>query len=352
MSKFNILYWNIHCEDGKGIKEGYIGASEDIVSILNNKETYELEKRYNKKNKLDNVNSIDDIHCIVFTEGYPQKNENNFNTILKERLSKFELYSERFSNNCVHIFVNVAKCNAVQIKNLFPNDDINYPDLTAILIKLKNCSQEPLCLCGARIKNDIKDEAGNKIATGDKQIKNLKDIVTKITDTININKVIIIGDFNPTPKIYNTKVNIDERYFKNIFNSGNYNVKETENGGTNKTSKVDDKTLLQETYPDKIITNIDTDKISFYKLKTTEECYVKKEYINDLTGYLNVHDRLGNEIMRAEKLEGNIRRSIVLNKSINIYINRNIGLKYMNASCCNAPFPDHNLLFASIDLGD
>ena len=297
----------------------------------------------------------------MFTEGYPQRNDNKFNTILldKLRLSGFDLYCENYSDNCILIFMNKAKCEneGLKYKDIrinYHNDDIEYPDLKFVSVKYDN--NKGFLIGGIRIKNDTKPK------TGDVQIKNVKRELCNILKQEGIRHHLLIGDFNPSRQTYNSKEEINLCYFKDVFMPMKIEVIETQNGGSSRTQNIDNcKTLLRETYPDKVLTNICKDKIEFYKLLTPEQYYLKDEYLNN-DGHLKRNDTKGNEIIYIKKWNaeydenGKLKKkgntSLGINKELDIYKfnDREISFKYASMSCCDAPYPDHNLLFASIEI--
>ena len=360
MSKINILYWNIHNCGGVGQKRAYEQSSHDIISVLNNKETYMVEERFDKKTRI-NAKNLKDIDAIVFTESYPQRNDNqksntgNWNMILRNELKEkgFAFYQdncdydsqEYWNYNSVAIFVNEKRNHVIEELNLEYKYDNEFPDCK--LIYIVNLQ---IVLGGMRIKNDCRDKDRNKIITGNKQIENL---IKKYIDDIQgntRNRIIILGDFNFGSAykdqyfINGNEDNERKEKFLNLIHSyskDNYNINVTNNGGSFRTRKGENERFLQEIWNDAIIDNFNA-KVEFYKLYTPEQMYCNEKYIDLYDGHIKKE-----YLYKPDK-----STQILLKEPVasDFYKNNITNIVYGSSTMLTAPYPDHNLLFASIEV--
>ena len=102
---------------------------------------------------------------------------------------------------------------------------------------------------------------------------------------------------------------------------------------------------------------------NFVFLETPEQIYCKKEYIdNDMfnkDGSRNSrYGRLNDKICKLGKNENPKKRTAHADINYDIdfikkeYNKFGIRFPYISSSVCIVPFPDHNLMLASVDLGD
>lgn len=341
MSRFNILYWNINSKGGKKYK--YIDESSKLIEeTLINIDSYSRNKYVSDCTKKHKNVKIKEIDAIVFSEAYPEKINPKLCNGIKGM--GFELFSGKDYGNDIHIYINKNKHDAEEYNIKIPLDNIRYPDFRMVYIKNIN-----LYLAGIRIKNYTRENR-KKVLTGKEQIYNL---CKKLKDVAN-NKILIIGDFNP----YSAFVEVPNDDLFNAFGLKG-KIIDTNNGGTTVKSDGCNKNnnqmrYLQEVNTDKLFYSSKFDsknnEIVFNKFITPEEIYCNNKYINETDGHIDKN------MLEFRCKDGNKRRSIIINKKSDFYKNgfddEIIGLRYMNGTICNAPFPDHNLLFASIDLGD
>ena len=335
-NEFKILYWNIHFMDGsKSSDEKIKNSSEIIVDII---------KEYN-----------DEIKAIVFTEAYPQFKYDKYNTIILDYLKGlgYNVYPydlKEYSNPNHYPFkknaefkngILIATKSEAQLVGMPQNE----PNLLGVRIKYKKLG---LNLIGVRL------------------FSNHPEHIKKIAEYIDIDKAnIVIGDFNMK----------DEELQKNLYIiNKDIKISKKNEFGTNVALCKDIKgneeiAKFCINSPDKLLLLNCNGK--FNMEKTPEQIYCNKEFVdNEKTKEdRSINERYGrlkegvcelvikhgkrkkrnsDELVPYNYAKANVNNDQILWK--NNYKNFGIRFTYNSCNVCNAPFPDHNLMIASIDI--
>lgn len=331
MSEFNILYWNIHYADGYvGTKIKYILSSEII------------------KNTIKKILNQKEIDAVVFTEAYPQIEDGKHNVMLYEyfKATGYNIYPydlNSFKSN-EYPFKTTKYTNGILIatKEHFYKQNIK---VIPNYLLLKH-SQKDIYLGGVRICFDKNFEY-------DKQIEEVSNSLKEF------NNVILLGDFNPgsreTEKIQDVLNKSSKGGILYDVLSGESKVSPKPSDFNKESGYIIDlinNRGLYLNYTDKIFCKGVKVK-KFEKIYTPEQLYCNEQFLED-DGHIK------REYMYWEKkhIKGDCKPAIcsIIDEKylykVNIQCIKDIGLGYQNYTLCNTPFPDHNLLFASIDLGD
>ena len=365
--KFNVLYWNIN------YRENWQGYNIDDSQKINN---INLATKI-IKNEIDNIIQLrkvkyqdadDDIHAIIFTEAYPLSEDNELITYLRENDYSVLPYDCNFDDFLVGIndlttykdeninkYIPFKRKNReiVGVKNgtkeeYLQNDYSNgviiavkkefnfklsgykldnpnylaidngemclagtrvnhgYPDMTSQFKKKLNCKAlEGIKLSGVNIIgsnyvldnkegytfNEEKEDKVNDYIIRRANFEYIKDKFNKAIDVSKYKKVVVIGDFNINEKFKYYPI---WRYDDIVSKDNNFKICRDFTIGNSKM--------------DYVYTNLKVDTKDFFAIRTIKEVYCNNLIQNDIEKVIS---------------------------SINI----------------NSPFPDHNLLFASIDLG-
>ena len=333
--EFNILYWNIHFtaynQDDiklhrKNIeKNKYLDLSSEKIIIP------ELERYIAEK----------DIKVIVLTEGWPQNEK--FSCKIKDFLEdkKYTLYPycDEWKKESLPYKCNgrsVSNGILIGVKNEYKNENqieifdynIEYPNLLVLKDKVNN-----LFIAGVRIIPSGKD-----YNLYHHQIEELRYYLEKEYKERPKTKVICIGDFNPGE--FENKEKQGEYYIdiEKILNSCRMH-----NG---KLCNVDEGTLVngkkEVLFTDKLYYVNCSGLEKFEVIKTPERIYCKNpNKFLDGCGRIKF-EYLSKDMMLKEEFKDSFYTETAIKCGVQI--------KYDNCSICNAPFPDHNLLFASIEI--
>lgn len=340
--KFNILYWNIHFADGAGAtKTGLFNSSEII------------------KEEINGIIKGKEIDAIIFTEAHPQFDSENYNKELYNYFKKEKYHVYPYDDNKIKKYPfekNGKKKNGILIatKKEFSIYDSSLDNPNFLLLRSKDGK---IILGGLRICN-------YNAKSYEEQIERIK-LKLKFDRKTSF---ILLGDYNPGSipsekyliannivlkdridylrKMYRNRKKGDLEEEKKIAlyyvsskishmicksNCDISNVFDCEVGtNVNETGEY--------TNPDKIFL-LNCNIISFKCAKTAEQVYFDKDSLNEKGHVKNGGKGIVlNEIAKLRKKE---------------IFNENISIKYKRFGLgVPAPYPDHNLLFASIDLGD
>lgn len=317
MNKFNILYWNINNKAGSSNEK----AKNIVLNTINDKEIF---SEINNRVKGLDLQSFKDFDAIVFTESNWNFIE-CFNNVYNNENEYFDTFSiPKISINDNDIFIATKKkhkfCQIEKLCKIMPN--CNY--LHSIILNID--------LIGLRICNG---KGSPKLPS---QLHELK---------INDNKFIMIGDFNETSVMYYIKTNGYEKVLNDYFNKRGV-IKECDDG-TNTCSYYGKHSRPEyiDNRPDKIYTTFDNSSINFIKVLTPEKIYIKAKYLNS-DGHIKPELMVKkNTVDRHFEF---INKNVQYNNDSNLY--SEIKVNYASTGLVGQPYPDHNLLFASIDLGD
>lgn len=272
MSKFNILYWNIHYKYGTSAKTDTLNDSSKIIVT-------EINRLIEKKK---------DIGAIIFTEGYPQINIQS---------KECDIIKKYFENKGYYLHPYTKEDLKVNDKPFYNDRDGKY--VNGILIATKDDSfsidkahiSEPEFLL-LKKKNDL--YLGGLRISSNKTLEEKRKELNWVKENVcgKNSKVIIIGDFNMQPNEIDSISKDDDWNFKQGM------------------IKCDKGTNLDNSYVDHIYIKSCNGENVFTREREMEEFYTS------------------------------IGRKDIIN------------IKPSNWGKVKAPYPDHNLLFASIDLGD
>ena len=360
---FNILYWNIHYKDGNayiwdGKKNKQCFVSKEMLDKSSKTIESELKKILKKQS----------IDCIVLTEAYPlnddgsnvlyqyfNKNGNGYNVFPYEG---WEYFVERNKKRLEESHeVNDGKI--IPFKRVKKSRQNSYVNGIIIAVKkelgfkISNYNiSSPNFLS---IENENISISGIRICFSEKEyIKQIEDI----KNTFNNEKInILIGDFNPskfkTNFTYDTFAN-DLQHILSLSGKNQFKVYKCDKG-TNTGKNGEDK------YPEYLCLK-GCDKICFTRVKTAEEVYCDEKYIcnkeNCNNCDFNCECRLCfmQENCNASKNFGHIKKYLIKTGNLLPYIKRKYKgvitkIGYDNTGLdVTEPFPDHNLLFASIEI--
>ena len=347
MKKYNILYWNIHYEDGNQY-------------IPKKKEEYKKHLDYASHiviNTLDEYIKKKKINVIVLTEAYPQVGGNDNEPTTNNKI--MENYKEKFN---VFPYEPYKSYAAIQFETIFPFVKPHFYNGVMVIVKkdlnfdvssLKYISLYPNLLS---IENNDIQIIGLRFCQ--QNGKNIVEQIKKIKEIVNTSNkpIIMLGDYNPS-------LILREEYGggeNNLFSWG-INKKDAQSmKGNNKkqceiydlllknycnkpfiTFDYDKGTSLvrggKDTFPDKFSICSEVEYIIYEqtRLQTAEEVYFDKDYI-DIDNHV-----IGKDIKNAKFKE---EYEEYKNNGLKILGYDNSGLKV------KAPFPDHNLMYVSIEI--
>ena len=324
-NEFKILYWNIHYRSSETSSKPSLidvnNASKIIKKVLDDKLTY---------SKINyGINNIDDINAVVFTESYPQIMDSG--NCLNEFLNKHKFIIA--SNDSIGNNVTIAyKENMKRV--CFNSNDIKSPEFLCLM------NDNNIFLCGLRIANT------KGCPSSEEQFSILKHEIENNTDC-NIENIIMIGDFNDKTKHIKEFISCD-------FCDGDvYDVDNEEETLICRAPSTERK--LCKSNPDKLFISKNFIKKKFIKVLTPEEIYCNKKYIDENDGHIKKEYLKKGEYNDKGVKYSQGREPIELDKTISEDLYKNdierVCLSYgTNNSICNSPYPDHNLLFASIEI--
>lgn len=308
--RFNILCWNINNKNKGKLNNDINKYCKLVTDSLNLKLIYENIKRLGNST----VNSISDVDAIILVEA----NTEIKNGIKKEYNSLFDWkINNSQNNNKVIIGVN-KKWKKITVLV----DDIKTSDFLGIYI-----DKIETLLCGIRIQNT------NAINTYGEQLAEIGDNIK----THTIKNAIIIGDFNPS----HTKESIIRLCKKHI--SIESKLYECVNGGTLATYLFGER-MITESYSDKMLVFGKYKYSELVKVLTPEQIYCKPDYLDEFDGHI-CEEYLKNPNKKATLIKNDYEEEIYNSNFKKI-------ISYKGTGMTPSMYPDHNLLFASIDLGD
>ena len=360
--RFNILYWNIHYKDGNvyiwdGKKKKQCFVSKKMLDESSKTIVMELDKVLTKQS----------IECIIFTEAYPLNDDGS--KLLYEYLDKkeydvfpyegWDIFAEKHKDR-LELSHEIKDDKITPFKRIKKDGQSDYVNGAVIAVKkglgfkISNYNiSSPNFLS---IENESISISGIRICFS--AIKYIEQIEA-IKNTFNNEKInILIGDFNPSQLkksnfTYDTFVN-DLQHILSLSGKNQFKVYKCDKGtNTGKNGK--------DKYPEYLCLK-GCDKICFTRVKTAEEVYCDEKYIcnkeNCNNCDFNCECRLCfmEENCNASKNFGHIKKNLIKTGSLLPYIKLEYKgvitkIRYDNTGLdVTEPFPDHNLLFASIEI--
>ena len=327
----NILYWNINHREGNFTNK-YLNLHPDETT-----KKLEVQSASNIVN--NEINRYDNIDVIVLTEAYPQITEYIYNdSILNNLKNDYNVYpycdswkdyvsSKSIDNGarnenglyepfkrlkCGRGHSNYANCVLIAIRKSckYSFEIIDYKIDSPNLLVLKD-EKNKVFIIGFRISVNLSTDKYTKELTRVlKEYKNYKDEY----------KLICMGDFNPSKKTNNE--------IKEILKSDWINLINCEGGSSS--AIVDNRIVFSN--PDKLLLN-KCGKECFRSLITPEEIYTKGCQL-DGWGHINKKEYFDDVLY--------VKREYIKD------IYKDVRIRLCHGDFINPPFPDHNLLFASI----